>query len=400
MKRPPHAWIRWTGWSASLVLVGGAMFALLRPKPVEVDAFAVARGPMLVTLDEQAETRSHDRFVVAAPVAGRVLRLDLHDGDPVAAGEVVAELIPAPLGERESRELEARLVAARALQGEAEERLRRAAQELALAGRERARLELLVVGGLVSKQAFDQAQTAEAGAEHDVKAARHRLAAASADVDGVRASLISAQPGRVGHAAAVRIRAPVAGSVLRVAEKSDRVVAAGTPLVIVGDLSHLEVLIEMLSTEAVKVKPNMPVLLDGWGGDRVLHARVSAVEPYAFTKVSALGVEEKRTNVIAQFVESPAPLGDGYRMSAHIVTFSGDDVLQAPASAIFPCGRRVCVFVIEGGRAWRRVIAVGHRGPDSVEVRGGLAAGSQVIGYPPNDVSDGVRVTVRPRGDR
>ena len=400
MKRPSHAWTKWTIWTGGLVLIGGGLFALLRPKPIEVDAYPVERGPLLVTLDEQAETRSHDRFVVAAPVAGRVLRVDLHDGDPVAAGQAVAELTPAPLGERETREIEARLAAARALQREAEERLRRAEQDLALAGRERARLQPLAERRLVAEQAFDQARTAEASAEHEVSAARHRVAAAAADVDAVRAGLLSAQPGHVGHVATILIRAPVAGRILRVPEKSDRVVAAGTPLVIVGDLSHLEVLIEMLSTEAVKVKPDMAVMFDGWGGDRVLHGRISAVEPYAFTKVSALGVEEKRTNVIAQFVESPVPLGDGYRVNAHIVTFSADAVLKAPASAIFPCGLRACVFLIENGRARQRAIAVGHRSPDAAEVLGGLAVGSLVIGYPPNEVTNGVRVSVRSGGGR
>jgi HlyD family secretion protein len=395
MKRSSHAWIRWTLWSGALVLIAGGLFALLRPKPIEVDAFAVERGPLIVTLDEQAETRSHDRFVVAAPVAGRVLRVDLHEGDPVAAAQTVAELTPAPLGERETQEIEARLAAARALQREAEERLRRTEQDLALTRRERARLQPLADRRLVAEQALDQARTAEASAEHEVSAARHRVAAAAADVDAVRASLLSAQPERAGHAATVLIRTPVSGRVLRVPEKSDRVVAAGTPLVIVGDLSHLEVLIEMLSTEAVKVQPDMLVLLDGWGGNHVLHARVSAVEPFAFTKVSALGVEEKRTNVIAQFVESPVPLGDGYRLNAHIVTFSANAVLKAPASAVFPCGQGACVFLIENGLARRRAIAVGHRSPDAVEVLGGLAVGSLVIGYPPNEVNDGSRVSVR-----
>jgi HlyD family secretion protein len=400
MKRPLHHWTRWLLWAGALVLTAGGIFALLRPKPLEIDAYPVERGPLRVTLDEQAETRSHDRFVVAAPVAGRVLRVVLHEGDSVTAGQAVAELTPAPLGERETREVGARLASARALQRETEERLRRAEHDLAAAGRERARLQPLADRELVSGQALDQARTAEASAEHEVSAARNRVAAAAADVDAVRAGLISAQPGLAGQAATIQIRAPVAGRVLRVPEKSDRVVAAGTPLVIVGDLSHLEVLIEMLSTEAVKVKPDMPVEFDGWGGDHILHGRISAVEPYAFTKVSALGVEEKRTNVIANFSESPAPLGDGYRLSAHIVTFSADAVVKAPASAIFPCGQHTCVFLIENGRARRRTVVIGHQNPDSVEVLGGLALGSMVIGYPPNELTDGARVSVRSDVDR
>jgi HlyD family secretion protein len=392
--------LRWSLSAGAALLVAAALYVILRPKPVEVDAAAVERGPLVVTVDEQAETRSHDRFVVAAPVAGRVLRVVLHEGDAVAAGQPVAELVPAPLGERETRELEARLASARALQREAQDRLRRAEQDLALAGRERTRLQGLAEQRLVAEQALDQARTAEAAAAHEMGAARHRVEAAGADVEAVRAGLISTQSERSGQVPILLVRAPVAGRILRVPERSDRVVPAGSQLVVVGDLSHLEVLIELLSTEAVKVKAGMAVLLDGWGGDRVLHARVSIVEPYAFTKVSALGVEEKRTNVIADFLDSPAPLGDGYRLQAHIVTFRADEVVKVPASAVFPCGQGFCAFTVENGRARRRPVSIGHRTPDSAEVLAGLAVDAVAICYPPNDVIDGARVKVRPTAPR
>ena len=144
----------------------------------------------------------------------------------------------------------------------------------------------------------------------------------------------------------------------------------------------------------------MPVLLDGWGDDRVLHARITVVEPYAFTKVSALGVEEKRTNVIADFTESPEPLGDGYRLQAHVVTYSADDAIKASAGALFPCGAEWCVFAVEGGHARTRRVLVGHRTPEYFEVKDGLAIGTQVVCYPPNDLADGSRVSVsrRPSG--
>ncbi len=387
--------VRWSVVAGTALLVAASLYLLLRPKPVEVDVAAVERGPLVVTVDEQAETRSHDRFVVAAPVAGRVLRVNLHEGDAVVAGQPVAELTPAPLGERETRELEARLASARALQREAQDHLRHAEQDLALAGRERARLQGLAERTLVAEQVLDQARTAEATAGDELSAARNRVEAAAADVEAVRASLITSQSGRSGRPPVLLIRAPVAGRILRVPEKSDRVVPAGGQLLVVGDLSHLEVLIELLSTEAVKIRPGMPVLLDGWGGERVLHARVSVIEPYAFTKVSALGVEEKRTNVIADFLESPAPLGDGYRLNAHIVTFSAESVVKVPAGAVFPCGQGSCVFVVENNRARRRLVAIGHRTSDSAEVLDGLAVGTVVICYPPNDVVDGSRV--RPR---
>jgi HlyD family secretion protein len=364
---------------------------------VDVEVASVGRGPLRVTLDEQAETRSHDRFVITAPVAGRVLRLELHEGDAVSAGQSIAELEPAPVGERELRELEARLVSARELLHEAEHRLARAQEGLTYAQRERARTETLVARGLAAQQALDQAATLQSVAEQETGAARHRVAAAAADVETVRAELISTRSGPSQSASILKIRAPVAGRVLRLSEKSDRVVSSGTSLAVIGDLSHLEVLIEMLSTDAVKVNVGMPVLLDGWGGERVLHARVAVVEPYAFTKVSALGVEEKRTNVIAEFIESPAPLGDGYRLQAHVLTYSADDALRAPAGALFPCGEGWCVFAVEGGRARTHRVQVGHRTPEFFEVKDGLAVGTEVVCYPPNDLADGSRVRANRR---
>ncbi len=377
---------------AIAALAAGGLWLLLRPSPVDVEVAPVERGLLRVTLDEQAETRSHDRFVITAPVAGRVRRLELHEGDSVTEGQTIAELEPAPVGERELRELEARLASARELLHEAEHRLALAQEGLTYTQRERARTQSLVARGLAAQQALDQAATLQGLAEQETGAAQHRVASAAADVEAVRAELIATRSGASQSPAILKIRAPVAGSVLGLPEKSDRVVSSGASLAVIGDVSHLEVLIEMLSTDAVKVKVGMPVLLDGWGGDRVLHARVAVVEPYAFTKVSALGVEEKRTNVIADFIESPAPLGDGYRLQAHVVTYSADGTVKAPAGALFPCGQGWCVFAVEAGRARLRRVVVGHRTPEFFEVRDGLAVGTQVVCYPPNDLADGVRV--------
>ena len=385
-------WLRYALFVAIGALAAGALWLLLRPSPVDVEVGLVERGLLRVTLDEQAETRSHDRFVITAPVAGRILRLELHEGDAVTAGQTIAELEPAPVGERELRELEARLASARELLHEAEHRLARAQEAFTYAQRERARTESLVARGLAAQQALDQAATLQSVAEQETGAAGHRVASATADVEAIRAELISTRSGASQSAPILKIRAPVGGRVLRLPEKSDRVVSSGASLAVIGDVSHLEVLIEMLSTDAVKVRVGMPVLLDGWGGDRVLQARVAVVEPYAFTKVSALGVEEKRTNVIADFIESPAPLGDGYRLQAHVVTYSADGAVKAPAGALFACGEGWCVFGVEGGRARIRRVMVGHRTPEFFEVQDGLAVGTQVICYPPNDLADGSRV--------
>ena len=400
MTPPARQWLRNVLFAAIAALVAGGLWLLLRPSPVDVEVAPVERGLLRVTLDEQAETRSHDRFVITAPVAGRVQRLELHEGDTVTAGQTIAELEPAPVGERELRELEARLASARELQHEAEHRLARAQEGLAYAQRERARTESLVTRGLAAQQALDQVTTLQSVAEQEIGAARHRVASAAADVEAVRAELIATRSGPSQSAAVLKIRAPVAGRVLRLPEKSDRVVSSGASLAVIGDVSHLEVLIEMLSTDAVKVDVGMPVLLDGWGGERVLHARVAVIEPYAFTKVSALGVEEKRTNVIAVFTEPPVPLGDGYRLQAHVVTYSADGVVRAPAGALFPCGGAWCVFAAEDGRARQRHVLVGHRTPEYFEVQGGLAVGTEVVCYPPNALVDGSRVKASRRPNR
>ncbi|MBS0578206.1 MAG: efflux RND transporter periplasmic adaptor subunit [Proteobacteria bacterium] len=392
MSPAARQWLRYALFAAIGALSAAGLWLLLRPNPVDVEVAPVERGSLRVTIDEQAETRSHDRFVITAPVAGRVLRLELHEGDTVAEGQTIAELEPAPVGERELRELEARLASARELQHEAEHRLARAQEGLAYAQRERARTDSLVARGLAAQQLLDQVTTQQRVAEQEIEAAHHRVASAAADVEAIRAELISTRSGPTKSAAILKIRAPLAGRVLRVPEKSDRVVTSGAPLAVIGDLSHLEVLIEMLSTDAVKVRLGMPVLVDGWGGERVLHARVAVVEPYAFTKVSALGVEEKRTNVIAEFIESPAPLGDGYRLQAHVVTYSTDDAIKAPAAALYPCGDAWCVFAVENGRAHIRRVRVGHRTSEYFEAQGGLAVGTELVCYPPNDLAEAARV--------
>jgi HlyD family secretion protein len=189
-----------------------------------------------------------------------------------------------------------------------------------------------------------------------------------------------------------KVRSPVAGRILRIQDPSERVVLPGAPLLTVGDLSKLEILIELLSTEATQVKPGMPVILDGWGGNQPLKAKVQRVEPYAFTKVSALGIEEKRTNVVADFVDTPQALGDGYRVNAHIVVWAADQVNKIPASALFRCAEAWCTFVIENGLAKRRSVKIGHRNAQEAEVLEGLAPGETVIRHPANQIEEGTRV--------
>lgn len=377
--------------AALAILVGLSLLFLPGPVPVEVTRVSI--GPLQVTVDEDGETRAHDRFVVSAPVAGRVARIELHEGDPIERDQAVAELWPLPLSAREREEQLARIGSAEAQLREASERIRQARASHEQARRERTRMEKLAAGGFVAQQEAEQARLTETTSANELEAARFRERSVAADLKAARAALLALDTSR-GSGARVIVRAPVAGKVLRIPEKSERVVAAGAALITVGDPKRMEIVVDLLSTDAVKVKAGMPVLLEGWGGDQPLRARVRVVEPYGFTKVSALGVEEQRVNAIADFVDATESLGDGYRVEAKIVIWSSDKVLKVPVSALFRQGEEWAVFVVEGGRAKRRNIQLGRRGALEAEVTSGLTAGETVIRHPSNDLTDGARVKV------
>jgi HlyD family secretion protein len=374
---------------AGLAILAGSTLLFL-PGALPVELSNVNIGSLQVTVDEDGETRAHDRFVVSAPVAGRVARIELHEGDLIARGQVVAELWPLPLSAREREEQLARISAAEAQLREASERLRQAQASHEQARRDQARMEKLVAGGFVAQQDAEQARLTESTSANELKAARFRERAVEADLKSARAALLALDTTREG--ARVILRSPAAGKVLRVPDKSERVVAAGTGLVTVGDPKRIEIVVDLLSTDAVKVEAGMPVLLEGWGGDHPLRARVRLVEPYGFTKVSALGVEEQRVNVIGDFVDETESLGDGYRVEAKIVIWSSDKVLKVPVSALFRQGEEWAVFVVENARARRRKIQLGHRGALEAEVTQGLTAGETVIRHPSNDLTEGARV--------
>jgi HlyD family secretion protein len=377
---------------ALAVAAAVAVTLAFRPDPVRVETVQAATGPLEVTVDEDGEARAHDRYVVAAPTAGRVERIELDDGDPVKAGQQVARIWPAPLGSREREEQLARIAAAEAALAEARSREQRAAADFRQAKRDRERVENLVRDKFVSPQAAERARVTEATASNDLAAAKARIRVAEADLRAARAVQLALDEKQGG---AVPVRSPVAGRVLRIAEKSERVVAAGALLLTLGDPQRMEVVVDLLSQEAVKVRPGMDMLIEGWGGGRMLRGRVRTVEPYAFTKVSALGVEEQRVNVVGDFVDPPGPLGDGYRVEARIVVWSADKVLKVPVSALFRQGEAWAVFVVEGGQARLRTVEPGQRGAREAEIRSGLREGEAVVRHPANELKDGVRVAVQ-----
>lgn len=381
---------------ALLILVTAALAVLaIRPRPLPVETGRIVTGPLQEMVEAEGETRAHDRYTVAAPVAGRLMRIELHDGDRVAAGQVVAVMRPTPLDDRERDAAAARVSAAEALLRAAEEQVALDRAELEQGRRELVRTEQMTAQGIATTQALELARTAEQRAANTLRASEFRARAATAQLREARAALLAAEPGQSGGGRTISLRVPRSGPVLRVLEKSERVVAAGTPLLLIGDPRKLEVVVDVLSTDAVRVPPGAGVILDEWGGAEPLRGRVSVVEPYAFTKVSALGIEEQRVNIIVDFIDPPGPLGDGYRVMAKIVTWSKEEVVKAPISALFRQGERWCAFVAEQGKARRRTVTVGHRNQEEAEILGGLGTGETVVLHPSSLLEDGMRVKVQ-----
>jgi HlyD family secretion protein len=381
---------------AALGALGGLVW-LLRAEPVRVEVGAVDRGPLEGTVDEEGRTRVRHRYVIAAPVSGGLERIVLDEGDPVAPGDVVARVSPAPLDPRATAQAQARLEAAIALQGGARARIAQAKAALAQAERELRRARTLAAAGTVSDQVLEQAELAHTSRSEDLHAAREAEDAAAHEVQAARAALLAAgggapEAGGRGRDAFVEVRSPASGHVLRVFEESQRVVAVGTPLLEVGDPADLEIVVDVLSADAVRVPPGAEMRIEAWGGEGPLRARVRRVEPSGFTKLSALGVEEQRVNVIGDFVDAPGSLGDGYRVEARIVVWRGDDVVRVPTSALFRRGEDWHVFRVEDARARLCAVEIGERGRDAAQVLAGIEPGSAVVLHPTDRVADGVRV--------
>ena len=378
-----------------LVVVGILVIDAFRPKPLPVDTARATRGPLQVTIDEDGQTRAHDRFTLTAPVAGVLSRIALHEGDAVAADTLIAVIQPLPVSSREEAEIRARIASAKALKREADQQIARAETAHQQARRDLGRAETLFKQDIIPRVQFEEAQSKEATLAKEVEAAKERATAAAAEVKGAEAGLISLGSERKEKSKAAPIRAPVDGRILRILEKSEGVVASGTPIVILSNTNRIEIVADLLSTDAVKVQPGAAVSVENWGGDEPLRARIRTVEPFGFTKVSALGIEEQRVNVIADFIDPPANLGDGYRVDVRIVIWENSDVLKVPASALFRVGEAWNVFVLEGGLARSRSVEVGHRNALEAEIRSGLQEGEQVVLHPSNDIKDGVAVKPR-----
>ncbi len=390
---------RW-GMIAGAILLVLLVALALRPRPIPVDVATVERGALEVTLDEEGETRVRERFVVSAPLAGRVLRIDYDPGDRVIAGEtVLARFLPSEpvlLDSRSRAEASAAGRAAEAVYGRAKALALQAGAELEFAVSEQARYRRLVDSGIVPRERLDQADLAVDTRREAKQAADFAVASAYGDLEVARARLVQVQGGGAGRA--IDLRSPVDGVVLRVLRESESVVLGGEPLLEVGDPADLEIVADFLSSDAVRMRSGNAVLIDRWGGVAALAGKVRRIEPSGFTKISALGVEEQRVNVIIDFAEPPerlAVLGDGFRVEVRVVVWQSDDLLRLPTGALFRSGSEWAVYCVEGGIARRRRVEVGAMSPQAAEVKSGLSEGDRVVLHPSDSVEDGGRVTAR-----
>ncbi len=393
-------WLRRLVWLLASA-VGVVLIALaMRPQPVPVDLASAQRGPLEVTVDEEGETRVRERYVVSAPLAGRVLRIELEPGDPVVAEETILAIFqpaePVLLDARSRAEAAARVQAMRAAVSRAQAERDGAAAELEYRQAELRRFQRLAAEGVVSGEALDAAQIGARTAEESLKAAESALRNTRYELEVARAALIEDGPGTAGRT--LELRSPVDGAVLKRLRESEAIVAAGEPLLEVGDPRQLEIIADFLSTDAVKIRPGQAVYVEQWGGEGSLAGRVRRVEPSGFMKVSALGVEEQRVNVILDLVE-PAErwqaLGDGYRVEVRVLVWQADDALKVPTSSLFRDGDAWAVLTVQAGQARKVRLELGQHNGREAEVRSGLTAGQEVVIHPGDRVADGIKVTAR-----
>jgi len=408
-RRKPRRWLPWLG---ALVLVA-LIVAGLWPKPAPVETVTVITGPLRVTVSEEGKTRIKNRYVVSAPVSGQLRRIEWKAGADVKAGEtivaVIEPLVPAMLDARSRALAEARRDTAAA-------NLERARAAYRFAKSELERFTKLFTDKTITVQEFEQVQWRETSGAKELAAAEAALRQAEAELaeftplhggapapgteafTGTNASspsLASSSGNGNAARASVEVKAPATGRILRVFGESARPVAAGAPLLEVGDPSDLEVVIEVLSRDGAVIQPGTRVVLEQWGGEPPLEARVRLVEPAAFTKVSALGVEEQRVNVIADVVtpsEKRAALGDQFRVEARIVTWEAGNVLKVASGAVFRRGDQAGVFLVKNGRAIYQPITTGRSSGREIEIVQGLRAGDDVVIYPGDRIKDGDRV--------
>lgn len=392
-------------FGAVIVIVILVVLALQTPS-VPADFAEVSDGPLRVTVDDEGQTRMKDVYVISAEVSGRLLRIETEVGDWVDADStVLASLLPVSpemLDARTREQAEADLRSADANVGVAEADMRRAQAEFDFADAEVKRAEPLAARGTISRSALDVKVREAATRRAALETSRAALTASRAARESTAARLIDPSTAAGGldlsDGCCITITSPVSGWVLRRMQESEAVIVTGTPILEIGDPTTIEIVTDLLSSDAVKVREGAQVTIDGWGGDQPLTGIVQRVEPYGFTKISALGIDEQRVNVIIDLSGTPQSwdrLGHGYRVDVHIDIWSGTNVTRVPVSALFRSGNQWAVFVVTDGEATTRPISVGMMNNDDAEVLDGLAPGETVIVHPGDRIDDGVSVVAR-----
>ncbi len=390
-------------WAAIVGVIVVALALSFMPRPVTVDLVDVKPGRLVVTLDEEGETRVHDVYTLSAPVAGRVQRIDWHVGDPVTANETVLAQIepgdPSFLDPRSEAQARAAIQAAEAARDLAAAAVKDAEAQYEFARSEYARMQELIVEGSVSKRDLDSAERDYKARRAGLDTARAAQQVRSYELELARAQLVSPleTQGSMEHCECIPVTSPVSGRILKIADRSERIVRDGDVLMQIGDPGDLEIVVDYLSMDAVKIQAGQRVIIDNWGGAQPLEGRVRLVEPFGFLKVSALGIEEQRVNVIIDFAsdEGWERLGHGYQVESRVVLWDADDILTVPLTALFRVGESWALFVEEDGRATLRHITAGQRNGVIAEIRDGLEAGERVVAHPSNRVTNGVGIASR-----
>tara|TARA_R110002126_G_scaffold3111_6_gene17040 strand:+ start:7909 stop:9135 length:1227 start_codon:yes stop_codon:yes gene_type:complete len=387
------------GLIAAVVIV--AAYLALRTPPIDVDVAKAVKAPLLVTIDDEGETRVSDIYMVAAPISGELQRIDLEPGDPVVAGQtVIARILPAQpdfLDPRSESETRAQIRALEASVESAAARIAQAQADSQLSTADFERTAALYKRGFATRAAYDGARAARDSRVARLEEARGARENARFELRAARARLMPPSSVKSGGKA-LAIRSPESGSVLRLVQESATMIAAGSTIMELGNPKDIEIVTDLLSSDAVKIRAGSEVLIDHWGGDKPLKGRVRRIEPYGFTKVSALGVEEQRVNVIIDLVDPLAArknLGHGYRVIVRVVEWSRENVLQVPISALFRDRGQWSVFVMQDGRAHLVPVRVGRMNDERAQIVEGLKAGASVILHPSEKIDDGVAVRLR-----
>ncbi len=391
-------------WLVIGLIVFGSLYNTFKPRSLEVDLVKIEPGPMLLTVGDEGKTRVKNVFVVSAPVTGTLRRVNAVSGDLVVANEtLIAELEPSeadPLDPRSEAEAEAQLSAAVSAESLARAELAKAEADLQFAASELKRARELVKKGTIAEREMEVSERAHKTSQATVGIAQASLQVRKYELDQARAHLMSPQEmaSRRISCACVSVISPIDGQVLQVLRKSEGLVRAGESIVEIGNPEQLEIVVDLLSTDAVKVKAGQEALIENWGGDHVLKAMVRRVEPFGFTKVSALGIEEQRVNIVLDLVSLPAEwaqLGHGYQVDVRILLWHGDNVLSAPLTSLFRDGDEWATFVNKAGKAVKRHVRLGHKNDNEAQIISGIEAGDILVLYPSEGIEEGVRITAR-----